>query len=452
MPSHLTKADSILDELFVRLPAESLTLKKLDTLVPLTSSHLAGPVIALFEPAEEEELSLLLRMAPQMGLGIYTLRSGRALDPSQNQGSKEGVVLLSLRRMAKPAEVDQANLSVRAWGGASLVEMARAVSSANLRCPMLPGALRQAPLEAALASNLPGPMTARYGWPRDQVMALRVMLPNGEVLRCGTRCFKDVTGYYSKDMFLGSENALGIILEANLRLIPKARSNSYLLFTLPFNEEFAGRLLSLPASAPRALAAFEILNSRSLELLGSPIPAHMQSGLEVQIFVALEGHADEVRFAQAWLQSWAKPAAIQQLEPAAAARYLQLGTAFGDDPLGESFLTSGKNLAQLVGRMETAQVNGRIRWLYRPLLGQMVFSPLLRNVREDLSPWLDWVNGYLEASKHSECRWSLGLRSGLSHLPPMDGLEGRIYSALKKRLDPQSLLNPGKLSSCVSEI
>src|SRR2546425_12420729 len=66
---------------------------------------------------------------------------------------------------------------------------------------------------------------------RDYVLGLEGVLPTGEVLRCGTKCVKDVAGYSLKDLFIGSEGTIGIITEVLLKLVPRPAARKTMLAT-----------------------------------------------------------------------------------------------------------------------------------------------------------------------------------------------------------------------------
>jgi len=71
-----------------------------------------------------------------------------------------------------------------------------------------------------VAENSGGMRAAKYGITKDYVMALRAVLPNGEVIRAGKRTIKDVTGFNVAGILIASEGALAVITEITLKLIP----------------------------------------------------------------------------------------------------------------------------------------------------------------------------------------------------------------------------------------
>ena len=84
-----------------------------------------------------------------------------------------------------------------------------------------------------VAENSGGLRGLKYGVTRDYVLGLEVVLATGELLRCGTKCVKDVAGYSIKDLFIGSEGTLGVVTEILLQLLPRPAARKSMLATFP---------------------------------------------------------------------------------------------------------------------------------------------------------------------------------------------------------------------------
>ncbi|KAA3657130.1 MAG: FAD-binding protein, partial [Chloroflexi bacterium] len=119
-----------------------------------------------------------------------------------------------------------------------------------------PGA--NASIGGMLANNAAGIRTVRYGATRDNILALEVVLANGEIIRTGSRSVKQSAGYDLTHLFVGSEGTLGIITEATLKLAP-----------IP--EHFSAATAAFPTVQQAAQVVFEIIGSglepNALELL-----------------------------------------------------------------------------------------------------------------------------------------------------------------------------------------
>jgi glycolate oxidase len=118
-----------------------------------------------------------------------------------------------------------------------------------------------------VAENAGGLRGLKYGVTRDYVMALEVVMADGRVTRFGSRCVKDVAGYSMKDLFIGSEGTLGIITEVLLKLVPRPAARRTLLALYDRVEDAAETVSALIAARimPCTLEFLDAVTARSVE-------------------------------------------------------------------------------------------------------------------------------------------------------------------------------------------
>jgi len=179
--------------------------KPLAVVLPLTT----GEVSALHQLATRERLALTPRA---MGSGL----SGGAV-PLQ------GSIVLGVMRMNRILEINAADGVAVVQPGVINADLQHAVEARGLFYPPDPSSLKQSAIGGNVAENAGGARCLKYGVTGDYVMALEVVLPNGDVLRTGGRTLKNVTGYNLRALFTGSEGTLGTITEITLRLLPKPK-------------------------------------------------------------------------------------------------------------------------------------------------------------------------------------------------------------------------------------
>jgi glycolate oxidase len=134
-------------------------------------------------------------------------------------------LLLSLRGLASIGEVDTAAKTIRVGPGALLGEIKRTTAAAGLLFAPDPTSEEESTIGGAIACNASGARTYKYGATRRHVRSLRVVLANGEIVEFRrTELEKNTVGYAFAhdpiDWFIGSEGTLGIIVEAELSLLP----------------------------------------------------------------------------------------------------------------------------------------------------------------------------------------------------------------------------------------
>jgi D-lactate dehydrogenase (cytochrome) len=128
----------------------------------------------------------------------------------------QGGISLDLTRMDRVLEIASADLTARVQAGVMREALNRAAGEHGLFFPVDPGA--DASLGGMAATNASGTTTVRYGGMRAQVLALEVALADGTIVRTGSRAAKTSAGYNLTALFVGSEGTLGVITELTLRL------------------------------------------------------------------------------------------------------------------------------------------------------------------------------------------------------------------------------------------
>ena len=131
-----------------------------------------------------------------------------------------GGIVLSTERMNRILEYDMKNLCVRIQPGVLLCDLAADALAHGVMYPPDPGE-KSATVGGNVSTNAGGMKAVKYGVTRDYVMAMTVVLPNGEIIKLGKSVCKTSSGYSLLHLMVGSEGTLGIITELTLKLIPK---------------------------------------------------------------------------------------------------------------------------------------------------------------------------------------------------------------------------------------
>lgn len=169
-----------------------------------------------------------------------------------------GGIMIDMTKMNKILELDESNLTLTVEPGVLLMEIYEYVEPKGYFYAPDPGE-KTATIGGNIATNAGGMRAVKYGTTRDWVMALEVVLPNGNVEMFGRKVVKDSTGYSLKHLIIGSEGTLGIITKAVLKLMPIPSETLSLL--VPFETQEKG-LEAVPAIikakvAPTAIEFFE---------------------------------------------------------------------------------------------------------------------------------------------------------------------------------------------------
>jgi glycolate oxidase len=193
-----------------------------------------------------EQVAAILRVANDTKTPVVTRGSGTGL--SGGSLPVQDCIVLCLAKMNRILEVDRANLTMLVEAGVTTLEVAEAAEAAGLFYPPDPGSMKISTIAGNVAENSGGLRGLKYGITRNYVMGLQVILPDGQVLWTGNKCVKDVAGYSLKDLFIGSEGTLGVITKVLLKLIPKPSAKKTMVATFARMDEAAQTVSAIIAS------------------------------------------------------------------------------------------------------------------------------------------------------------------------------------------------------------
>ena len=176
-----------------------------------------------------QQVSEVLKLANAEGFKVVPRGSGTNLSggtiPVEN-----GIVLVTVK-MDRILQIDPRNLTALVQPGVLTAKIDEEAAKHGLFYPPDPGSMKVSTIGGNVAENSGGLRGLKYGVTRDYVLGLEVVLPTGELLRCGTKCVKDVAGYSVKDLFIGSEGTLGVVTEILLKLLPRPAARKTMLAT-----------------------------------------------------------------------------------------------------------------------------------------------------------------------------------------------------------------------------
>jgi len=224
---------------------------------PATTAQLAASVRCCAEHA--------VPMVPQGG---NTSLCGGA---TPHDGGHE--VIVSLTRMNRVRAIDVENATMTVEAGATLSSVQHAATDAGLLFPLSLAAEGSCAIGGNLSTNAGGTAVLRFGNARELVLGLEVVLADGRVWNGLRGLRKDNTGYDLKQLFLGSEGTLGIISAAVLKLFPKARTSVTGFAALAEVGKAIALLGLLRQTLGDRLTGFELISAECIELTRREFPA-----------------------------------------------------------------------------------------------------------------------------------------------------------------------------------
>ena len=205
-----------------------------------------------------------------------------------------GGIALSVARMNRIQEINPRDFVAVVQPGVVTAKLQAAVEKRGLYYPPDPASRADCSLGGNIATNAGGPRCLKYGVTRDYVLGLQVALADGRLVRLGSRCHKNKTGFDLHRLFVGSEGLLGVVTEATLKLLP-----------LPPYRALLGVGFDTTRAATRSLAAIfkagflpcalEIADEFTLAAAYKRTKSEQLAGCRAMLFVELDGQTHSVR-------------------------------------------------------------------------------------------------------------------------------------------------------------
>ena len=171
---------------------------------------------AVIAPRSKEEVSRIVKICNTHRIPIVPRGSGTNL--CAGTCPTEGGIVLLFKHMNQILEIDEENLTITVQPGVITLDLIHAAEEKGLFYPPDPSSMKISTIGGNINENSGGLRGLKYGVTRDYVMALEIVLANGDMIRTGGKLAKDVAGYDLTRLFVGSEGTLGVITEATLKL------------------------------------------------------------------------------------------------------------------------------------------------------------------------------------------------------------------------------------------
>jgi len=238
-------------------------------------------------PRTTPEVVAILKLANQTKTAVVTRGSGTGL--SGGSLPTPDCLVLCLAKMGTILELDKANLTLLAEAGVTTLAIADAASAAGLFYPPDPGSMKISTIGGNVAENSGGLRGLKYGVTRNYVMGMEVVLPDGEVLWTGNKCVKDVAGYSLRDLFIGSEGTLGVVTKVLLRLIPKPAAKKTMVATFDRMDQ-AAEAVSAIIAAQIIPCTLEFLDRTTIRCVEDFAKIGLPLNCEALLLMETDGH------------------------------------------------------------------------------------------------------------------------------------------------------------------
>ena len=232
-----------------------------------------GRALALASPATTAEVAALVRLCAAHGVPIVPQGGNSGMAGGATPDASGTALLLSLRRMDAIRALDTEARQVLCEAGVILQHLHEAVEAAGMRFPLTLGGKGSATIGGLVSTNAGGTQVLRHGTMRAQVLGLEAVLANGDVLDTLTPLKKDNRGFDLKQLLIGSEGTLGIVTAATLRLLPAPIGRATAWVGLGGIVEARALLRQMERALGDALEGFEVVPAHCLDSVLAHLPA-----------------------------------------------------------------------------------------------------------------------------------------------------------------------------------
>jgi len=231
-----------------------------------------GKALAVVRPGDTQQVAEVVKACAQANVSIVPQGGNTGLVVGSIPDDTGTQVLLSLQRMNAIRAIDADNLTLTAEAGCILQNIQQAAEQAGFLFPLSLGAEGSCTLGGNLATNAGGTQVVRYGNARELCLGLEVVTAQGEVMHSLMGLRKDNTGYDLRNLMIGSEGTLGIITAATMKLYPMPAASLTAWAAVPSVAD-AVKLLGLAHQHLGAgVTGFELMGQFALRLVDRHYP------------------------------------------------------------------------------------------------------------------------------------------------------------------------------------
>lgn len=435
----------------------------------------SGQALAVVRPASTAEVAAVVRLCAAHNTPVIAQGGNTGLCGGATPDNSGKTLIISLQRLNRVRGIDTDNDTMEVEAGCILQSIQQTALDAGRLFPLSLAAEGSCTIGGNLATNAGGTQVLRYGNMRELCLGLEVVTAQGEVWHGLRGLRKDNTGYSMRDLFIGSEGTLGIITAATLKLHPLPVARCTALVALDSIASAIALLNQARAGMGASLTGFELMAGDCLqdvvrcfpqqrlpfagesanlpwyallELSDSESEEHARSRFEAVLGAAIE---EEIVLDAVIAESITQSHALWHLRESIPLAEKEIGKSIKHD------------VSIPVSRMAefVEHTNAALQQAF-PGIRNVIFGHLGDgNLHYNVAPGANWEQGQLLAEQDAVYKLvhdrvfavggSISAEHGVGQLKQpvlpdyKDPVEMALMHKIKSALDPQGIMNPGKV-------
>ncbi|WP_263833231.1 FAD-linked oxidase C-terminal domain-containing protein [Sulfurospirillum oryzae] len=417
---------------------------------------------AVLFPRDEQDVSTILKYCNEHHI-IITPRGAGSGFTGGALPANGGIILAFEKHMNKILEIDMENMVAVVQPGVINMALQKAVEAQGLFYPPDPASEEYSTIGGNVSENAGGMRAAKYGITKDYVMALRAVLPNGEIIRAGKRTIKDVAGYNIAGIIIASEGTLACITEITLKLIAKPKMSQTAMGIFPSVDDAMNAVYKTMAAGVTPVA-MEFLDNLSINAVEQKYNKGLPKDAGAILITDVDGNTQdeltqqldviEKAFAENGCSGFKRAGSAEESKNLWFARRnaSQCINIYGSKKLNEDITVPRSKLPALLKEI------GKISEKYHvtvPCFGHTGDGNVHTNVMVDGSDPKQLEIGHHAIEEIFKATVALGgtlsgehgiglSKAPFMHLAFSDG-EMELFRSIKKAFDPNNILNPSKM-------
>ena len=232
-----------------------------------------GRALAIVRPATTEEVAAVVKLCAAEKVAIVPQGGNTGMSGGATPQEDGHEIVLSLTRMNRILDIDKVGYTMTVEAGVVLKTIQETAADNDRLFPLSLGAEGSCTIGGNLSTNAGGVQVLHYGNARNLVLGLEVVLPNGEIWNGLRALKKDNTGYDLRDLYLGAEGTLGIVTRAVLKLWPKPKDHATSWSAVPSPQAAVELLSGAYAASEDNVTSCELMGRQGIDLVLQHIPA-----------------------------------------------------------------------------------------------------------------------------------------------------------------------------------
>ena len=413
-------------------------------------------------PKDESDVSEILKYCNEHKITIIPRGAGSGFTGGA-LASSGGIIMALEKHMNKILEIDLENMVAVVQPGVINKDLQKAVEKLGLFYPPDPASETYSTLGGNVSENSGGMRAAKYGITKDYVMALRAVLPNGDVIRAGKRTIKDVAGFNIAGILIASEGALAVITEITLKLISKPKFSKTAMGVFPSVESAMNAVFKTMAAGVTPVA-MEFLDNLSIKAVEERFHRGLPTSAGAILVSEMDGNdesvinADLERLKEHFIANGASEFKVAKDANESSDIWFarrncsQAINCYGSLKINEDITVPRSKLPALLEKI--AEISAKYN-VTTPCFGHTGDGNVHTNVMVDKNDPEAVKRGHEAITEIFKATVELGGTLsgehgiGISKAPFMSlafsEAEMNLFRAIKKAFDPNNILNPNKM-------